>query len=229
VLRFTPYDNKLDRESINPRKQAFEKMVSGMYLGEICRNVLLSLIDRSLLFQGHSSIKLNSHYGLDTALMSTIEQSIVSLNTTEQELSHIKDVLIQDLSINPKLINFADLLLIYRVSELVGTRAARLAAVAIAAVYTQLGKPTSFSVGADGSLVEFYPRFEERVRFALQELLGAEDEKRVQLGLAKDGSGVGGMFATMRNPVLSLVWSAAALSALQAKKQDELGVETKQY
>ncbi len=32
VLTITPFDNKLDRESINPRKQAFEKMVSGMYL-----------------------------------------------------------------------------------------------------------------------------------------------------------------------------------------------------
>lgn len=30
VLPVSIFDNKLDRESINPRKQAFEKMVSGM-------------------------------------------------------------------------------------------------------------------------------------------------------------------------------------------------------
>lgn len=29
-LPISIFDNKLDRESINPRKQAFEKMVSGM-------------------------------------------------------------------------------------------------------------------------------------------------------------------------------------------------------
>src|SRR4051812_17884653 len=32
VLPFTQYDNKLDRESINPRQRMFEKLISGMYL-----------------------------------------------------------------------------------------------------------------------------------------------------------------------------------------------------
>lgn len=47
-----------------------------MYLGEISRNVLLSLIDaapKSLLFNGRSSEALNRHYGVDTAVMSEIE------------------------------------------------------------------------------------------------------------------------------------------------------------
>lgn len=47
-----------------------------MYLGEIARNLLLSLIDgapKSLLFNGRSSKLLNSHYGLDTAVLSEIE------------------------------------------------------------------------------------------------------------------------------------------------------------
>ncbi|KAG2348648.1 actin-like ATPase domain-containing protein [Suillus weaverae] len=35
ALPTTPYDNKLDCKSINPRFQAFEKFISGMYLGEI--------------------------------------------------------------------------------------------------------------------------------------------------------------------------------------------------
>ena len=46
--------------------------------------------------------------------------------------------------------------------------------------------------GLDGSLVEFYPRFESRIRDALKEMLGSEVEKRIEIGLAKDGSGVGG-------------------------------------
>ena len=72
----TQFDNKLDRESINPRLQAFEKFISGMYLGEITRNLLLSLIDgapKPLLFNGRSSKLLNSHYGLDTAVLSEVE------------------------------------------------------------------------------------------------------------------------------------------------------------
>ena len=44
------------------------------------------------------------------------------------------------------------------------------------------------------SLYQHYPGFEERMREALRILLGEEVEKRVEMGLAKDGSGVGGAF-----------------------------------
>ena len=78
VLPSTPFDNKLDRQSINPRLQAFEKFISGMYLGEITRNILLSPVDaapKPLLFNGRSSEVLNTHYGLDTAVMSEVEEA----------------------------------------------------------------------------------------------------------------------------------------------------------
>ena len=78
MLPTTPFDNKVDRQSINPRLQAFEKFISGMYLGEIVRNILLSLIDaapKPLLFNGRSSGPLNTHYGLDTAIMSEVEDA----------------------------------------------------------------------------------------------------------------------------------------------------------
>jgi hexokinase len=43
-----------------------------------------------------------------------------------------------------------------------------------------------------GSLYQHYPGFEERMREALRILIGEGVEKRVEMGLAKDGSGVGG-------------------------------------
>ncbi|KAJ1954217.1 hypothetical protein GGI12_005844, partial [Dipsacomyces acuminosporus] len=49
VLPYTPHDIKLDRKSINPRKQPYEKMISGMYLGEIARNIVLWLADQRLI------------------------------------------------------------------------------------------------------------------------------------------------------------------------------------
>lgn len=63
-------------------------------------------------------------------------------------------------------------------------------------------------VGVDGSLVEFYPGFEDHVRQALREIeeIGEEGEKRIRIGIAKDGSGVG-----------------AALIALVAAKTGEDG------
>jgi hexokinase len=48
-------------------------------------------------------------------------------------------------------------------------------------------------IGADGSLFELYPTFEADMRGAIQEVpeIGPAGERRVRIGLAKDGSGVG--------------------------------------
>ena len=49
-------------------------------------------------------------------------------------------------------------------------------------------------IGVDGSLVEFYPGFEDYIRECFREIEGmggAEGEKKVRIGLAKDGSGLG--------------------------------------
>jgi hexokinase len=62
-------------------------MISGMYLGEIVRNILLYLIDQPPvpatatspakyhLFNGYSCKVLNAHYGLDTSFMSAIAEA----------------------------------------------------------------------------------------------------------------------------------------------------------
>jgi hexokinase len=78
VLPTTPFDNKVDRESINPGFQAYEKFISGMYLGEITRNLLLALVDaapKPILFNGKATERLNRHYGLDTEMLSLVESA----------------------------------------------------------------------------------------------------------------------------------------------------------
>lgn len=180
-------------------------MISGMYLGEVLRNILLTLVDANLIFQGRHSTILNTHYGLDTAVMSDLEAgspsppaSAVSPDTSKPAASDVKrlrQIVQTQLGIEEKYISDSDCYLVQRCSELVGTRGARLSAAAIAAVFLQMSMDKSkedFPVGVDGSLVEFYPRFDDRVRTALREVIGKEAEQRVQIGLAKDGSGVGG-------------------------------------
>ncbi|KAK6866327.1 hypothetical protein PG995_002855 [Apiospora arundinis] len=46
-------------------------------------------------------------------------------------------------------------------------------------------------VGVDGSLIEFYPTFEQEMREAVGDVLGPGHEQRLRIGMAKDGSGVG--------------------------------------
>jgi hexokinase len=75
VLPTTPFDSIVDRESINPRFQAYEKF---MYLGEITRNLFLALVDaapKAILFNGKSTERLNKHYGLDAEMLSLVESA----------------------------------------------------------------------------------------------------------------------------------------------------------
>ncbi|GAA5886185.1 hypothetical protein JCM6882_004292 [Rhodosporidiobolus microsporus] len=219
VLPFTVFDSRVDRISINPRKQAFEKMVSGMYLGEVTRNVLLHLVDSQVLFDGYSSKALNAHYGLDTAIMSALEAPFTpNTSSSGDAISSIRSVLSKELSLSTSLLTDASCLAAARVSEVVGTRGCRLAACAIAATVKQTGGDRAdwsedtdgkLVFGLDGSLVEFYPRFEQRTRDALREVLGEEVQKRVKIELAKDGSGVG-----------------AALCAQAAQAMEEKGAKT---
>jgi hexokinase len=44
TLPLTPYDRQLDRDAVHPGQQLYEKMISGMYLGEITRIILAHLV-----------------------------------------------------------------------------------------------------------------------------------------------------------------------------------------
>lgn len=201
ILPVTSFDNVVDREAIRPRHHAFEKMISGMYLGEISRIIFLHLVDSLILFQGFSSIRMNSQYGFDTAYMSAIMEDSSS---SSEPNSATRKVLEETMKIKKEYIEEQDVEAVKRVCDIVGKRAARLSAVAVAAVLQhRLGdKVEPVNVGVDGSVIEFLPQFTSRMREALGEMLGSEVEKATKFGLAKDGSGVG-----------------AALCALQAKKQ----------
>lgn len=76
----------MDRLSINPKYQTFEKFISGMYLGEIVRLIAVSLVDavpQPLLFKGKSTAALNKHYGLDTSFMSQVEEAWIGEDHSE--------------------------------------------------------------------------------------------------------------------------------------------------
>ena len=79
-----------------------------MYLGEITRNICLSLIDaapRPLLFNGRSSKVLNSHYGLDTAVLSEVEAAWESGRQSDLGVKAVeggKDPLAKDQSVQQK-------------------------------------------------------------------------------------------------------------------------------
>lgn len=155
-----------------------------MYLGEITRNVLLNLIDRRLLFEGNVSADLNQMWTFETAYMSTIEaDGSPSLQATQT-------ILESTLGFASTTIN--DRKIVKAVVELVGKRAARLSAAALAGILDHTGSwKHKSAIGIDGSLFEYYPSFDTDIMDGLEEVFGPEVRKNVSLGLAQDGSGVG--------------------------------------
>jgi len=127
-------------------------------------------------------------WGIDTSLLSTVEAD------TSKNHEQIKSALKEHLKIERPSDN--DCKAVQTVVHAIGKRAARLSAVPLAARLISTGKLQTddlVDVGVDGSLVEYYPNFEGYMREALREVpeVGAAGEKKVRIGISKDGSGVG--------------------------------------
>ncbi|MCJ1396422.1 glucokinase [Xylographa bjoerkii] len=233
VLPNTPYDEDLDKESVNPGIQMFEKRISGMFLGEILRRAMLSMMNKShvsFLKDEHSGVNdvhstttidddsaLYKQWGLDTSFLSIVSED------HSPNLRIVRQTLDRDLSVNAA--SFEDAEAVKMLARAIGRRAARLSAVALGAIVISTGRlnkttintsttaittegkssetnaETSeavkeedvIDIGVDGSVVEYYPGFEDYLREALREIpeIGPEGEKRIRIGIAKDGSGVG--------------------------------------
>ncbi|ETI23707.1 hypothetical protein G647_05512 [Cladophialophora carrionii CBS 160.54] len=205
VLPNTQYDIDLDKESVNPGIQMFEKRVSGMFLGEILRRALLSLYQHPdagvALFKDESShtndirstttvaddSPLFKQWGIDTSFLSIVEED------QSDHLRITKQVLEKELKVEAA--STEDCVAVKMLVHAIGKRAARLAAVALGGVVlstNKLQEDETVDIGVDGSLVEYYPGFEEYIREAFREIEGiGEEEKRIRIGLAKDGSGLG--------------------------------------
>jgi hexokinase len=191
VLPVTTYDKTLDQLSANPEEQLFEKLISGLYLGEIIRIVIMELVASGDLFAGKSSIAMYSPHTFLTAYMSRIERD------HSLDLIDTKSVL-EDVMGIPST-SFNDRRIVKHMCELVGTRAARLAAAGIVALVTKINRLDACTVAIDGSLYEHYPHFGNRMRDALRELLGITAENII-LEQARDGSGQGAaLIAALHN------------------------------
>lgn len=66
---------RLGRHFVGPfHPLRYEKMISGMYLGEIVRNILMHFTDRGLLFRGKLSERLKMRGIFATKFLSQIER-----------------------------------------------------------------------------------------------------------------------------------------------------------
>ncbi|NXT01216.1 HXK3 protein, partial [Jacana jacana] len=205
---FTEFDRMVDEKTINPGKQRFEKLISGMYLGEIVRHILLAMVEKQILFQNMTCSILQSKNIFKTKFLSTIEMVMpppacgmgmmmgmvvltVSLMGSSDGLA-LKQVqaILKDLGLQA---TFEESVLVREVCQTVSLRAAQLCAAGLAAVVEKMREnrglgQLAVTVGVDGTLYKMHPCFSQHVQKTLQDLA---PNCTVTFLQSEDGSGKG--------------------------------------
>ncbi|XP_021843292.1 hexokinase-3 isoform X2 [Spinacia oleracea] len=190
----------------------FEKMISGMYLGEIVRRVILRMSKESDVF-GPISSSLCKAFILRTPLMSTMHED------ESPDLQEVARILDEVLGIHDVPLKVRKL--VVNICDVVTRRAARLAAAGIVGILKKIGRdgsggvagsrakgPSSSNrlkrtvVAVEGGLYSNYRMFREYLNDAVAEILGEELAPYVILKVAEDGSGIGAalLAATYSSP-----------------------------
>jgi hexokinase len=179
MLPFTEYDDMLDAASNKPGGARLEKMVSGVYLGELVRVIICKLAEQGLILK-------NSHNSQSLLLEKYSLQS-KSISEFIENKAFIQDMF----SCTNEDANTINL-----ISKLVSKRAARLVAGTYIGTVLHIDSELihKHMVAVDGSIYEKMPGFKDELRKALDEALGNKSDKII-MQLVKDGSGAGAAVA----------------------------------
>ncbi|XP_027958507.1 hexokinase-3 isoform X2 [Eumetopias jubatus] len=183
----TCFDANVDQASINPGKQSFEKMISGMYLGEIVRHILLHLTSLGVLFRGQPTQRLQTRDIFKTKFLSEIESDSLALRQVR--------AILEDLGLS---LTSDDALMVLEVCQAVSQRAAQLCGAGVAAVVEKIREnrgleELTVSVGVDGTLYKLHPHFSSLVAATVRELAPRCVVTFLQ---SEDGSGKGAALVT---------------------------------
>ncbi|KAJ1960763.1 hexokinase [Dipsacomyces acuminosporus] len=164
VLPLTMWDRRIDRESRNPGRQIFEKLVADQYLGEIVRNLITDFMDNHLLFRINCAVdKISTDYSFYTSYMGSI------MEDESEDLASVDSIFSAEYGIDTAL---ADRQIIRALCEVVANRASRLSGAALAALVLKSSSSASAtSVAISGVLFEMNQKVYENTIATLQSQL----------------------------------------------------------
>ncbi|XP_035812834.1 hexokinase-1 isoform X1 [Amphiprion ocellaris] len=183
----TEFDREIDRGSINPGKQLFEKMASGMYMGELVRLILVKMAKEGLLFEGRITPELLTKGKIETKHVSAIEK-------TKEGLKKCMEILTR-LGVEP---SDEDCLAVQHVCTIVSFRSANLISASLGAILSRLKENKGVArlrttVGIDGSLYKMHPQYARRLHKTVRRLVPDSD---VRFLLSESGSAKGAAMVT---------------------------------
>ncbi|XP_075960343.1 hexokinase-2 isoform X3 [Anarhichas minor] len=185
----TDIDREIDAGSLNPGKQLFEKMIGGLYMGELVRLILLKMTKDKLLFQGKTTAELLTTGSFNTSYIYSIE------NEKDDEGLASAEKVLRGLGLDPSV---EDGIATQRVCQIVSTRAAHLCAATLGAVLRQIrdnkaAEKLRTTIGVDGSVYKNHPEFSRRLHKMVRRLVPDCDVRFLQ---SPCGSGKGAAMVT---------------------------------
>ncbi len=177
----TSWDQSVDNESINPGMHVYEKMISGMYMGDIVRHILKDLADKKLIFQDLNKEKLGQKGSVQTKHVCEVEQDpIGSFGRCRAALKVILGT--------EKEATDADCYAVRFICEEITRRACMLLGAGIAALLRKMDYKDVI-IAVDGTLFRSHPLFYCMVKKKIAQLMGID--YKFDMVLSTDGSGVG--------------------------------------
>ncbi|KAH8406637.1 hypothetical protein KR222_000262 [Zaprionus bogoriensis] len=180
VLDFvrTSYDRAVDKQSVNAKKQTFEKCISGMYLGEVVRHIIVELMEKEKLFKGLNSQAIQEKWKFQTSYMSEIESDAPGQY-------HHAALIMDQLGLRTS--NEKDLACLRYICETVSTRSAKLCACALVCLINKMNIK-ELTVGIDGGVYRYHPHYH---RLLVENMNSMLKGVKFNLVLSDDGSGRG--------------------------------------
>lgn len=165
------WDDYLNKTHRLPDFQPLEHLISGRYLGEIVRLILVEAIKTAGLFDGEMPHKMNEPYSFDTSTLAVFESDTSSTLSEACKTLQARHPL-------RKPATLGDLAFIRKVSELVSKRAAAYLATTLHALWCLRAHAEgltpatagTISVGCNGSVIERYPGFRDNTQAFLDQL-----------------------------------------------------------
>jgi hexokinase len=188
VLPMTRWDDVLNRTHLRPDYQPLEYMITGRYLGEIVRLIIVEAVETAGLFGGELPHSMREPYSFDTSIVAFLEEdSSLSLAASA--------ALLQKEHTFPSYPSVEDLRFLRRICQLTSRRAAAYLATGIhsmwclrnevefpTSVSDPLSKGTSevtvvesdqsanVSIACDGTVINKYPGFHDTCQSYLDQL-----------------------------------------------------------
>ncbi|CAL8093339.1 unnamed protein product [Calicophoron daubneyi] len=195
----TEFDKAIDENSSAPGQQIFEKMCSTLYIGEICRFIIVKAIGEKLIFGGDMPEKL-TYSGYITS------QNLFEIDRDPPQVYSAAEIFLRErLKIN--LIRKSDLVNIRFIVRAVVTRSASLLGAACACLINRM-KRRRVTLAVDGAFFRFSSSFPVLLVEAITQLIPYS--YTFKLKLIDDGDTKGA--------------AAVAATAVHEERMSQLGI-----